>query len=374
MQKMETEKQLELDLENIRSEKEQLLENKNNGQTLFITFKGISATFSAVILYTISVTCVQLLERRIPDMELNTFRLGVPLLLYILGLMIVRRWPVIEKSEIWATLAFVSAASGSGLCAYVAVTLLPASTVSCLSCTSTILFGLFLFSLCWNERVTVKQTVFASLCAAGVILIIQPWIGLKQMHSKNGREPSQLDNYFHDHGNNNTYNIQLIGDQIEPIEATYQIAGYIAAVGSGLCVALEVLVVKRNPYLNDHPLEILFWGWTFGTLVSIALMFIIETPVLPSNWFDTTMVFIHSATCAFIWPLFMYGSRTISGNTVAIIVSSNVVLMLFSQYTVLSSIHPGHRNWMEVVGVVLVLLGSSMSSILELIMNNSRRS
>ena len=56
-------------------------------------------------------------------------------------------------------------------------------------------------------------------------------------------------------------------------------------------------------------------------------------------------------------PLMIYGPNIVSGNTVTIIISMNVVLMLIPQYTVLSSIHPGHRNWMEVVGVVLVLLG-----------------
>ena len=40
--------------------------------------------------------------------------------------------------------------------------------------------------------------------------------------------------------------------------------------------------------------------------------------------------------------------------------------MLIPQYTVLSSILPGHRNWMEVVGVILVMLGCSMSSLVEM--------
>ena len=134
-------------------------------------------------------------------------------------------------------------------------------------------------------------------------------------------------------------------------------------------MALEVLIVKRNPYITEHPLEILFCGWTLGTIVSSILMFIIETPVLPSNWFDLSMVIIHSVTCAVIWPLIMYGSLTITGNTVTIIVSTQVVFMLIFQYTVLSSILPGHRNWMEVAGVTLVLLGSSLSSILEIVVD-----
>ena len=79
------------------------------------------------------------------------------------------------------------------------------------------------------------------------------------------------------------------------------------------------------------------------------------------------MVTIHSATCAAIWPLSIYQTKTIAGNTATLILSTQVVFMLIAQYTVLSSILPGHRNWMEVVGVVLVLLGSSFSYLLEIL-------
>ena len=88
--------------------------------------------------------------------------------------------------------------------------------------------------------------------------------------------------------------------------------------------------------------------------------------MLPSNWFDTAMVMFHCLSYAAIWPLYIYAPKYISGNTVTTIVSTEVVFMLIAQYTVLSSILPGHINWMEVVGVVLVLVGSSLSSILEI--------
>ena len=62
----------------------------------------------------------------------------------------------------------------------------------------------------------------------------------------------------------------------------------------------------------------------------------------------------------------MYAAKYISGNTINIIFSLTVVIFLISQYTVLSSILPGHKNWIEVTGVIiLVLLGSTMESILE---------
>ena len=96
-------------------------------------------------------------------------------------------------------------------------------------------------------------------------------------------------------------------------------------------------------------------------------MFIIETPVLPSNWFDVTMVIIHSLSYAGIWPLYIYGPNHISGNTITRIMSTQVAFMLIAQYTVLSSILPGHKNWMEVLGIILVLVGSGASSVFEML-------
>ena len=54
--------------------------------------------------------------------------------------------------------------------------------------------------------------------------------------------------------------------------------------------------------------------------------------------------------------------------------STQVAFMLIAQYTVLSSVLPGHRNWMEVVGVILVLMGSGASSVFEMFKNRTRGS
>ena len=145
-----------------------------------------------------------------------------------------------------------------------------------------------------------------------------------------------------------------------------QIIGYIFAALSGFTFSMDVLLVKRNPYFNENILEVVFWIFVTNTCFSVIVMFIVETPVLPGNWFDTAMVIFHCLSYAAIWPLYIYAPKHISGNTVTAIVSTEVVFMLIAQYTVLSSVLPRHRNWMEVVGVILVLLGSSLSSIIEI--------
>ena len=46
--------------------------------------------------------------------------------------------------------------------------------------------------------------------------------------------------------------------------------------------------------------------------------------------------------------------------------------MLIAEYTVLSSILPGHQNWIEGVGVVLVLIGCWTPSIVEIIASTGK--
>ena len=62
----------------------------------------------------------------------------------------------------------------------------------------------------------------------------------------------------------------------------------------------------------------------------------------------------------------MYGSSVTSGNAASIIETSSIIAMLAAQYTILKDIHPGHRNWIEVLGVLLVLLGATISSVVEI--------
>ena len=369
-----------------------LLQNESIEKSYLKTATGVIAVFSAVILFCISATSVQLLERRIPDLELNTFRSGIPLIFYSTILLVIKRWPIIERSQFAATLAYSLGISCSALSQFIAVSFLPAAAAFCVCCASAIIWGLFIFALCWNERVTMKKVLFACLCICGVILVVQPWAHLEGHNQKwmiekenstdgdpyklNGTMSSVQNSSYQTKEEMDVINISLceqnLSDKMKRSQTDSgqfmsEMFGYTAAASSGIFIGLYVTVLKKNPYINEHPFKILFWCWSFGTTISLIIMFFIETPVLPSNWFDIAMVIIHGATCAVIWPLIIYGSGIITGNTVTIIFSTKSVFMLIAQYTVLSSILPGHRNWIEVLGVVLVLLGSSLSSALEIL-------
>ena len=413
------------------------------------TLKGIAAALATVIFHGTGAVCVTLLERRIPDFELNMFRSLLPLVVYSIYFAAKSTWPVsVVKENSVITCLYVTAAFSAVTCYFIAVSLLPAALVSCGSYVSCLIAGIILFAVFAEEFITVKRLVFVGLCVVGILLVDQPWsersilaitrststsvekaaihsvtealynnntttlgnrstagyhtdhlIGTNQSHmpgvsidllkDSNESQTEALDIYrsndmttmgnatFNDqHQVNGTHHSDealVQGSQLESQNEGGAIVGYVLVVAAGISMAFHPLLLKRNAFLGDHFHEVLFWCFLALSLISLIVTFALESPMLPSNWFDTAMVVLHSVACAISWPFYITAPRLISANAFTIILTTEVVYMLVAQYTVLSSILPGHRNWMEVVGVVLVLLGGTMSSILELISDTKKK-
>ncbi len=102
-----------------------------------------------------------------------------------------------------------------------------------------------------------------------------------------------------------------------------------------------------------------------NAVISIPICFLTETARLPSVH-DTICMTVHGVSTMLQFPMQILAVARLNANTVTLVLSSSTALMLVSQYTVLASIHPGNRNAVEVVGVVLVVLGSAASAVREL--------
>ena len=144
--------------------------------------------------------------------------------------------------------------------------------------------------------------------------------------------------------------------------------GYILAACTGVLLTIEITLVRYYPdHLSDKNIFIaLFWTYTFGTIVSLVVMAIFEDPQIPNGFEEYLFTSCHLFSYVFLMPLYMYGSSVTSGNAASIIGTSSIIAMLAAQYTILKDIHPGHRNWIEVLGVFLVLLGATISSVVEI--------
>ena len=314
--------------------------------------KGIAAMVAWDVSVVISDTSCQLLQRKIPDFELNMLRFLVSVLYIVPILMYQRQMPRLSKSQIGpfvglAVFNFITTQS-----AYTAVSMAPVASVRSICTTSVIISGMILLYLFAGEQITARRIFTGFCCIAGVILVVQPdFIFAKKYVT----------------GNKSNFNITM-ATETEGYETivVFTILGHVLPIVTGMGVTAQIILVKRFPFLGEEVFTVGFWSLSSGAVISAALMAIFETPTFIQNLEEFAYLMGHCVTYGVIWLSTVLSSKYISGNAVNIFFSCIVVLMLIPQYTVLSSIYPGNRNWIEVFGVVLVLVGSCLGSLFEL--------
>ena len=330
----------------------------------------------------VSATCVQLLQRTVPDFELDTCRFSTTAIVLFIWLLISRKSLKIPTSEIvnvvcYGFITFVDTTS-----IYVAVTMLPLSSVQSIEVTTVLLSGIPLYAIFWKEEITVKRVIFAVLCVCGVILVVQPEFifTAKRSHfvaTLNTTTTTATTTTTMTTALTTTVATYIEGNTSKEIRENivgyhdqsilFVILGYVLSFLSGCSITLIAILLKRNPFLTDHIILVIFWSSLLCAILSSVVMVVVEQPILPKDWMQLALILGQSVTFVCSKPLVFYAVKYLSGNLYNIMHSSNVIFFLVSQYTILSSILPGNRNWIEVVGITLVFLGSCMGSILELL-------
>ncbi len=399
-------------------------------------FKGILVAFFIPISHVTGGTSVELLERRIPDLQLQAFRSFAIVLFTLMWISYSVQLPIVPFSDVVATVLYAFLTTLGATAIYISFALIPVTAAQCTNSTLNLLSGLLIFGLCGKERIGPAKVLFVFLCVAGVVLVLQPWHhqvvnrpdSTDHVHTKSNcsivvetlcefkmsrENGDKLENCKHliDHNLtalnckyqastavnqihvnttelcmnlstcwstetvNNHYTLQKTHKRISEIVHIFlwQIpAGFITMTGviiagfAGLMFTLLTFVVKQNPCLSEHRCRSLFWAFTTCLVCSLVLTFVLEAPKWPQNLFDSGAVAAHCIASVSTWFSYLYAVQYVSGTLVNIMFCSSIILFLIPQYTILDSVMPGHRNWMEVVGVFLVLLGSVSGSLYEM--------
>ena len=335
--------------------------------------KGFLAAGVCVSMITVSAASCQLLEKRIPDFELNTIRLVISWTMMVTYLLAKRKLPKVDLFKMGVFIIHSICTTGLTLPYFIAVTLTSVTSVHCVLITSSITAGLFIFLVVAKEKITVIRVFCAFFCITGVILVVQPDMIFLGIQENNDVELLQAENSFLNDSETTqnipqqTGNTTHLNEQPSATHSVFSVLGLVLPIISGISMSSQTALVKTYPFVGEDVTITAFWSLIFCTIVSAVLMGIFENLTLPQNWMDVLFIGCHSFSYGIILTTSLIVALYISGNTMNIIFSTTVVIMLLPQYTVLSSIHPGHRNWIEVLGVVLVLLGSSFGSIVELL-------
>ena len=135
---------------------------------------AIMAGFLCICLHVLSAVCVQLLERKIPDFELNAIRCGTGFILFSLGFLCMRRKPVVPRKVWFVTACYGAVGFVNTITTYTSVTFIPLTSFQALKITVNITSGIVIFAIFLKEKIDFKLLIFSLLCSVGVVLVIQP--------------------------------------------------------------------------------------------------------------------------------------------------------------------------------------------------------
>ena len=166
------------------------------------------------------------------------------------------------------------------------------------------------------------QIPVVPLCILGVCLVLQPW--------RDAFNPS----------------------------VTAVIFGYVTISCSGILQTTANLIIYNYPFLQkqSNQVKTLFWNSAMGASISVLGALTLEDINFNLNWTDWLLTLGHCGTFAVILLLQMYISSVMPGVIFTLIGTTTVLYALIAQYSFLRGIHPGNHNWMEVLGVVLMII------------------
>lgn len=133
--------------------------------------------------------------------------------------------------------------------------------------------------------------------------------------------------------------------------------GYMLLFGGS--VLYSVLIILQKQRLHDiNAYVIIFWMCLTGTVLSATVMLATEIPTFPKSATCIMLLLGHSLSAAAGSIIGIAIIPLISPVTYSLLSSLQLVCFVVAQYTVLSEVNPGHGNWAEITGAILVICGS----------------
>lgn len=135
---------------------------------------------------------------------------------------------------------------------------------------------------------------------------------------------------------------------------------------SGVSGATDTVIQKSR--LNSiPPLVVNFWTSIAITICPLGLSLVIEFDRLffPTDPTEILLVLGQSFANALSLIFMVRGIAMCTAIWITLALSMQIVFLMVSQYTVLSTIAPGNNNWIEIFGAVIVFIAAVLPPIWE---------
>ncbi len=349
-------------------------------------YVGVILAFFSAFTYALGSIFVQLIDRAVPDLQLNFYRCIGQTILSGLLLVVKQQHPVVtgKRQIFFASVVGVSGGIQNVLI-FVAVLLIPVGSAGSLFHAGSIIFTLLGAWVLRMEHITFRKLVAFSLTFLGISLtlfsIIRPQhsyvnddsnelqsyssnIWIDQTHDKNASWESTVMNVH----NESQGQFSSITDYTHHFFAS-QVFGGILALGSGLAQTGLILGEKKvltcDPPVTGPVLS--FWVSAAGLPISIALVPIFEKLTFVTDIWSILLVIGHAAAAGISIILFCLALERAPGVVVSLTFTSDLPIRVLAQYLVIPDYQPPGGGLYDIIGSVVVTIALCLPGFWELL-------
>lgn len=184
--------------------------------------------------------------------------------------------------------------------------------------------------------------------------------------------------------NNDATTIALIIDttsnstpqNTEPEITSYNnpLYGYLCVTGLALCLCTHWQFNAAHLLQVTTVSPALFWIGLGCFVISIIIMFATENPTAVTKPLDITMVIVFACSSSLNMFLLNYSITLIPFSRVVLVLPTAMIMLYGCQKTFLKEIQPGAGNWLEILGMVLIIVGSLITPICEILRERKSKS
>ena len=337
------------------------------------TVLGYTAAASIFIFQTLSAACVQGLQRLIPDFQLSFFRYAAQLTLPVLLLKIQNVPLHIEPPHYVWTILLGPINVVYNVVFFAAVSYIPLSAADGIFNISLMVSVAVYYRIIFDNPIGIVTSTGLAISSLGILCVSQPDLifGKDPLHTQffNGSSVCT----------NSTANVSTLlhtpehdEEQTGPLLSKH-VMGYMFASTAGVPVA-SIYMITGITLKQVSPVALTVWMAIVGLPLSFIISMYFEEPVLPVQLWDIVLVVCHAMSMTMANLAIRVSCQLLDPMRMALFGSLTPVAALVLQYTVMKHILPGHRNWIEVVGVLAITIGVGLVAIFDYIKyrHNSR--
>ena len=326
---------------------------------------GVATVLCKLVLFTISIASIQALQGSMPYFELTLFRYLAQIVIMVIWFLTRKTSPKVEKRlAIYVFFACVFS-NTYNISFSIAATYLPTGTLGAVFRTLCLLFGALFSKFVAQEKVG-KIHVFAMLMhVVGAVCLLEPQFLFKSITPDSHfkfiasaytlgpcKDPPSLSASNVSFGDTNS---TILGTVQHRVGDTH-VVGFILLFVSALTLSIFQAMTKMK-LTEVNPSAQSFLNAITGTAASALLVACAEEPILPSRLQCLLYMVGYAVGMAGACVALTCSLRLVTTMVSALLDPVQLVLLFLVQYTILEDINPGHRNWLEVLGASLIIVG-----------------